>query len=64
MGPAQLTPIANALVDAIASDAWFATHRIFPNVDFYVALIFHALEFPLDMLPVWTFIPRYGIFNC
>jgi citrate synthase len=59
MGGNVLGDVAFELAVRVEEDSWFTSQDIFPNVDFWVALIFNTLDFPADMMPVWTFIPRY-----
>jgi citrate synthase len=55
----NVADIGFELIKQIKSDEWFNEKLLFPNVDFWVALFLDTLDFPLDMIPVWEFIPRY-----
>ncbi len=37
---------------------YFVARRLYPNVDFYSGLIYHALRFPLEYFPLLFAIPR------
>ena len=40
------------------SDEYFISHKLYPNVDFYSGLIYHALGFPTSMFTVLFAIGR------
>lgn len=58
MGMDSLTGKAFALEEQVLNDEWFNSRKLFPNVDYWLAIIFSLLDFPVDMFPVWMFIPR------
>lgn len=62
MGSTNLTNIAFELVKQVNEDLWFKKRGFFTNVDFWAGIIFDTLDFPVDMMPVWTVIPRYYLF--
>lgn len=53
-GEAQrnLLDVAHALESAALDDEYFATRRLFPNVDFYSGFVYLALGFPPEFFPV------------
>ncbi|CAN5455399.1 citrate synthase [soil metagenome] len=53
-----LLEIALRLEDAALSDDYFAERKLYPNVDFYSGLIYHAMGFPMEMVTVLFAIPR------
>ncbi|KAJ3133938.1 hypothetical protein HK100_004008 [Physocladia obscura] len=50
--------LAIALETAALSDPWFRARSLYPNIDFWCAVVFDTLGFPPDMFPVLTAIPR------
>jgi len=50
---------ALALEHAAAEDAYFIEHALYPTVDFYETIIYHAIGFPPEMFPVLFAIPRF-----
>jgi len=50
---------ALALEEAAAKDAYFIEHALYPTVDFYETIIYHAMGFPPEMFPVLFAIPRF-----
>ncbi|KAJ3105456.1 hypothetical protein HDU97_008072 [Phlyctochytrium planicorne] len=58
MGKGELGELALALEEAALSDEWFVKRGLFPNIDFWSAVVFHTLGFPPDMFPVLMCIPR------
>ncbi|MBI4593589.1 MAG: citrate synthase [Candidatus Rokubacteria bacterium] len=56
--PSPLLPIALELERIALQDDYFATRRLYPNVDFYSGLIYDAMGFPVEMFPVLFAIPR------
>jgi len=53
-----LLDIAMELEAAALTDDYFVSHKLYPNVDFYSGLIYHALGFPLEMFTVLFAIGR------
>ncbi len=51
-GRDELLDLALELEDAAIHDDYFIEHKLYPNVDFYSGLIYRAMGFPIDMLPV------------
>jgi citrate synthase len=58
VGPPALLPVARELEKIVLHDHWFASRRLFPNADFYSALVYDAMGFPVEMFPVLFAIPR------
>jgi citrate synthase len=58
VGPPALLPVARELENIVVHDPWFAARRLFPNADFYSALVYDAMGFPVEMFPVLFAIPR------
>ncbi|MGZ8762677.1 MAG: citrate synthase [Acidimicrobiia bacterium] len=51
-GRDELLDLALELEETALHDDYFLEHKLYPNVDFYSGLIYRAMGFPLDMLPV------------
>ncbi|KAJ3154556.1 hypothetical protein HDU86_004685 [Geranomyces michiganensis] len=66
MGKDHLAKLAIALEEATAKDEWFTTRGLYPNVDYWTAIVFHTLRFPPDMFPVLQTVPRVAglVANC
>jgi citrate synthase len=58
VGPPALMPVARELEQIALHDHWFVSNRYFPNADFYSALVYDAMGFPVEMFPVLFAIPR------
>jgi citrate synthase len=58
-GYPRIFETALALEDAAAKDAYFIEHALYPTVDFYETIIYHAIGFPPEMFPVLFAIPRF-----
>lgn len=65
IGSDPLCETAFALEETISNDSYFADAGKFCNVDYWLAIIVHSLDFPTginvliaDMFPVLAFIPR------
>jgi citrate synthase len=58
-GGSPLFDTAQALEEAAAQDEYFLERAYHPTVDFYEAIIYHALGFPVEMFPVLFAIPRF-----
>ena len=54
----ELLDIAVELERVALSDEYFISHKLYPNVDFYSGLIYHALGFPAAMFTVLFAIGR------
>ena len=54
----QLLDIALQLEEVAIKDDYFVSHKLYPNVDFYSGLIYHALGFPIEMFTVLFSIGR------
>ncbi|KAI9146404.1 citrate synthase-like protein [Paraphysoderma sedebokerense] len=54
----HLIHLALKLEEAALSDPYFANRSLYPNIDYWSAIVFHTLGFPPDMFPVLTCIPR------
>jgi citrate synthase len=48
----ELLDIALALEEIALSDEFFIERKLYPNVDFYSGLIYRAMGFPTQILPV------------
>jgi len=48
----QLLEIALRLEEVALHDEYFIARKLYPNVDFYSGLIYHALGFPIEMFTV------------
>jgi citrate synthase len=57
-GTNPLLEVALKLEEVALNDEYFASRRLYPNVDFYSGLIYQALGFPVDMFTVLFAIPR------
>ncbi|MDR1238067.1 MAG: citrate (Si)-synthase, partial [Propionibacteriaceae bacterium] len=53
-----LLRVAQELEKIALNDEYFASRRLYPNVDFYSGLIYEALGFPPEMFTVLFAIPR------
>jgi citrate synthase len=62
MGKDNMTEIAVALEEQAIAHPWFVARSLLPNIDYWTAVVFHALGFPQDMFPVWSMIPRISGF--
>ncbi len=58
-GRPRIFETALALEEAAAKDAYFIEHALYPTVDFYETIIYHAIGFPPEMFPVLFAIPRF-----
>lgn len=58
-GRPQIFETALALEEAAAKDAYFIDNALYPTVDFYETIIYHAIGFPPEMFPVLFAIPRF-----
>ncbi len=58
-GAPRIFDTALALEEAAATDAYFIEHALYPTVDFYETIIYHAIGFPPEMFPVLFAIPRF-----
>jgi citrate synthase len=58
-GRPKIFEIALALEEAAAKDAYFIDNALYPTVDFYETIIYHAIGFPPEMFPVLFAIPRF-----
>ncbi|KAI9366849.1 citrate synthase-like protein [Zopfochytrium polystomum] len=57
-GKGPLGELAIALEEATLSDEWFSRRNLFPNIDYWCAIVFHTMGFPADMFPVLMCVPR------
>ena len=57
-GRSPLLDVALELERIALEDAYFISHKLYPNVDFYSGLIYQAMGFPVDMFPVLFAIGR------
>jgi citrate synthase len=51
--------IALRLDEAASHDSYFIEHALYPIVDYYEAIIYHAIGFPPELFPVLFAIPRF-----
>jgi citrate synthase len=58
-GHPRIFETALALEQAAAEDAYFIEQALYPTVDFYETIIYHAIGFPPEMFPVLFAIPRF-----
>jgi len=58
-GRPRIFETALALESAAADDAYFIKQALYPTVDFYETIIYHAIGFPPEMFPVLFAIPRF-----
>ena len=58
-GRPRIFETALALESAAAEDAYFIEQALYPTVDFYETIIYHAIGFPPEMFPVLFAIPRF-----
>jgi citrate synthase len=58
-GRPKIFETALALEEAAAKDAYFIANALYPTVDFYETIIYHAIGFPPEMFPVLFAIPRF-----
>ncbi|KAJ3102649.1 hypothetical protein HDU96_009557 [Phlyctochytrium bullatum] len=62
MGKGDLGELALALEEAALNDEWFTKRGLYPNIDYWTAIVFHTLGFPPDMFPVLICVPRVAGF--
>ena len=53
-----LLAIAKGLEEAALQDEYFVSRKLYPNVDFYSGIIYHALGIPTDMFTVMFAVGR------
>jgi citrate synthase len=58
-GRPQIFDIALRLDEMAATDPYFIEHALYPIVDYYEAIIYHAMGFPRELFPVLFAIPRF-----
>ena len=51
IGIYEANAIALELEKVAVEDEYFASRRLYPNVDFYSGIIYQAMGFPLDIFP-------------
>jgi citrate synthase len=54
----KLLEIAVELEQAVAADDYFEEHSLFPNIEFYSAITYNAVGFPMDMFTVLSAMGR------
>ena len=57
-GDDELLDIAKELETAALSDEYFVERKLYPNVDFYSGIIYHAMGIPTNMFTVMFAIGR------
>jgi citrate synthase len=55
----QIFDVALELDRRAAQDPYFIERRLFPVIDYYEALLYHAIGFPTELFPVLFSIPRF-----
>ncbi|KAL7746539.1 hypothetical protein RI367_008066 [Sorochytrium milnesiophthora] len=55
---AHLIHLAFKLEEAVLADGYFTSRGLYPNIDYWTAIVFHVMGFPDDMFPVLLSIPR------
>ena len=60
LGREPLIEVAEALEAAALSEPYFIKRKLYPNVDFYSGLIYKAMGFPTEYMPVLFAIPRFA----
>ncbi|KAJ3201035.1 hypothetical protein HDU67_001639 [Dinochytrium kinnereticum] len=58
LGKGDYGELSLALEEAALGDEWFVKRGLFPNIDYWSAIVFHTLGFPPDMFPVLMSVPR------
>ncbi len=58
-GRPKIFDVALALERAAAADPYFVERGLYPTVDFYETIVYHAIGFPAAMFPVLFAIPRF-----
>ena len=58
-GRPRIFETALELEAVAANDAYFIEQALYPTVDFYETIIYHAIGFPPEMFPVLFAIPRF-----
>jgi citrate synthase len=56
----ELLDIAIQLEKTALSDEYFIKRKLYPNVDFYTGIIYKAMGFPTEYMPVLFAIPRFA----
>jgi len=54
-----LLDVAIALEKAALEDDYFISRKLYPNVDFYTGIIYRAIGFPNEYMPVLFAVPRF-----
>ena len=55
-----LLDVAIALEKAALEDDYFISRKLYPNVDFYTGVIYKAMGFPMEYMPVLFAVPRFS----
>jgi citrate synthase len=58
-GRPAIFDVALRLDEAASQDPYFIEHELYPIVDYYEAIIYHAIGFPPEVFPVLFAIPRF-----
>jgi len=56
----ELLDVAMELEKTALSDEYFIKRKLYPNVDFYTGIIYKAMGFPTEYMPVLFAIPRFA----
>ena len=54
----KLLDVAIELEKIALSDDYFKSRKLYPNVDFYSGVIYKAIGFPMEYMPVLFAVPR------
>ena len=57
----DLVDIAKGLEQAALADDYFASRKLFPNVDFYSGIIYQAMGIPVNLFTVMFALGRMGL---
>ena len=55
-----LLDVAIELEKVALSDEYFVKRKLYPNVDFYSGVIYKAMGFPMEYMPVLFAVPRFS----
>ncbi|KAJ3217545.1 hypothetical protein HK099_005435 [Clydaea vesicula] len=61
-GKDDICELAIELEEAALNDEYVTSRKLYPNVDYWTAVILHCCKFPKDMFPVWLAVPRVAGF--
>jgi citrate synthase len=55
----RIFDVALELEQRAARDSYFIEQELYPIVDYYEAILYHATDFPTDLFPVLFAMPRF-----